>query len=335
MRSFAAILTVAVVVHAAPARGEPVAHLRFAAIAPEGTSWAREARAFSREIAAASEGRVDVRMYLGGIAGDDLEMGRRMRRDQLDGVLSAGTVCQEVAPSFRVFRIPGLIQDRGEIGYVLTRLLPTLQAEARKHGVVLLASASMGRDVVVSRVPIDSLDTLRRLPLWQWDLEPVTIAYSRAMGLHVVPLPVAEAGRAYEERRTDGFIAIPTAIFGFQWFTRELYLSELPFAPVIGCVLMSTAAFDRLPPELRPVIEGAAVKMGLRYTETTRMQDEQLLGGLFAKQGVHITAVTPFLRAQFLEAAKAARERLGATVVPSELLLRVQSFLADYRNEHR
>jgi TRAP-type transport system periplasmic protein len=328
-------LIVAVTVATAPARAEPIARLRFAGIAPEGTAWAREANAFGREIETASDGRLAVRMYLGGIAGDDREMGRRMRRDQLDGVLSAGTVCQEVAPSFAVLRIPGLMQDRAEANYVLSRLLPTMREQARAHGVVLLSVASLGRDIVLSREPIDSMATLRKLRLWQWDLEPTLIAYSRAMGLNIVPLPVGEAGRAYEEGRTDGFIAIPSAIFGFQWFTRKLYLSQLPFSPVHGCVVMSTAAYERLPRDLQAVIEGAAAKLGVRYAETTRMQDEQLLGGLFARQGVHTVPVSPSLREEFLDAAHRARDQLGDKVVPSALLLQVQSLLADYRSAHR
>ncbi len=334
MRLAAGVVVVMMAVVGA-ARAEPVAQLRFAGIAPEGTGWAREARAFARQIESASGGRVAVRLYLGGIAGDDLEMASRMRRDQLDGVLSAGTVCQEVAPTIRVFRIPGLVQSRDEIGYVLTRLLPTLREEARAHGVVMLTVATMGRDVLLSRTPVDGMEALRRLKLWQWDLERVTIEYSRTMGLQIVPLPVAEAGCAFEERRTDGFIAIPSAIFGFQWFTRQLYLAELPFSPVVACFVMSTAAFDRLPADLRAVVEGASVKMGLRYSETTRLQDEQLLGGLFEKQGVHTTPVSPTFRAQFLDAAHAARDQLGGKIIPAELLLRVQSMLADYRNEHR
>lgn len=319
---------------AAAARGEPIAHLRFAAIAPDGTAWAREVKAFTREVESASGGRLSVRVYLGGIAGDDLEMGRRMRRDQLDGVLSGGTVCQEVSQVFRVVRVPGLMLDRGEAAYVVNRMLPTIRDEARAHGVVLLAVADLGHDVVASRVPIDSLEALRRLKLWQWELEPVTIAYSRAMGLAVVPMPVADAGRAYEDGRIDGFIAIPSAIIAFQWFARRMYLTQLPFAPVYGCILMSATAYDRLPLDLRDVVQAAAAKLGLRFAEATRAQDEQLLGGLFEKQGVRNVAVPPTLRAQFFEAAHAARDRLGARVVSRELLLQVQSLLADYRTEH-
>lgn len=336
MRFVAAVIAAGwLALTAGTARAEAVVQLRIAGIAPEGTSWARDIRAFAHDVESLSGGRVALKVYLGGIAGDDLEMGRRIGRDQLDGALSAGNLCAEVAPSVRVFRIPGLVQDRGETRHVLTRLLPTMQEEARSHGMVLLTVVTIGRDMVLSREPITTMETLRRLRLWQWDLERTTIAYSRAMGLHIVPLPIADAGRAYEEGHTDGFIAAPTAAFGFQWFTKGLYLEELPFSPVIGCLVMSTSAFDRLAPELREAVKAAGVQVGMRFEETSRMQDEQLLGGLFARQGIKIVPVSRLLRAEFLEAAHEARERLGGTVIPTALLYRVQSFLADYRNEHR
>ncbi len=329
--SLATIVAVSV---PARTRADPQYRLRFATIAPEGTGWAREVKAFTREIETGSGGRINIHVYLGGIAGDDSEMGRRMRQDQLDGALSAGMLCQEVAPAFAVFRIPGLVQDRAESGYIQTRLFPTLREQARAHGMVLLTIGSLGADVALSRVPIDSMDTLRKLKLWQWDLDRTSVAFSRAMGMHPVPLPVTDAGRAYENGETDGFIAVPSAVFGFQWFSRKVFMSQLPFAPLHGCAVMTTTAYDRLPPDLREVIETASVKFGLRIAETTRAQDEELLGGLFAKQGVRTVPVSPLLRAQFLEAAHVARDKLGTKLVPTELLMQVQSFLADYRSVH-
>ena len=334
VRVWAPVLLV-VAVFVAPVRAEPQPRLRFAGIAPEGTSWAREINAFARDVETESNGRLSTHVYLGGIAGDDVEIGRRIRADQLDGALSAGMLCRQVAPAFAVLRVPGLVQNREEGAYVMTRLLPTLRAQARAHGMVLLTVANIGTDVVFSRVPVDSLETLRKLKLWQWALDNVAVRYSRAMGLHPVPLPITDAGRAYEAGETDGFIAVPTAVFGFQWFTRQLYLSQLPFAPVDGCVLMSAAAYDRLPEDLREVLQAAAVKLGLRFSETSRVQDEQLLGGLFAKQGVKTVPVSPLFRTQFLDVAHSARDQVGDEFVPSELMLKVQSYLADYRSVHR
>jgi TRAP-type transport system periplasmic protein len=315
-------------------RADPSIHLRFATIAPDGTAWAREVKAFARNIEAGSGGRVAIHVYLGGIAGDDAEMGRRMRKDQLDGALSAGMLCQDVAPGFAIFRIPGLLQDRAEGAYVMTRVFPMLREQARVHGMRLLTSGSLGSDVVLSRVPIDSMETLRSLKLWLWDLDKTSVAFARAMGLQPVPLPVNDAGRAYEEGKTDGFIAIPSAIFGYQWFTRRLYLARFPFAPLYGCALMTASGYERLPPDVRDVVENESVKFGMRISETTRAQDEELLGGLFAKQGVRSMPVSAALRAQFLDAAHTARDKLGTQLVPNELLLQVQSFLADYRSMH-
>jgi len=334
VRFLSSLVLASIVAGSSAGHAEPQYRLRFATIAPEGTGWAREVKAFTREIEQNAGGRIDIHVYLGGIAGDDMEMGQRMRRDQLDGALSAGMLCQEIAPAFAVFRVPGLVQDRNEESYVQTRLFPTLREQARAHGMVLLTTGSLGTDVILSRVPIDSMETLQRLKLWQWDLDRTAVAFSRAMGMHPVPLPVTDAGKAYETGQTEGFIAVPSAVFGFQWFSRQVYMSQLPFAPLHGCAVMTTAAFDRLPADLREIIETASVKFGLRIGETTRAQDEELLGGLFAKQGVRSVPVSPLLRAQFLDAAHAARDKLGTQLVPNELLMQVQSFLADYRSVH-
>ena len=325
----------ALLVASVAARGDTTT-LRIAVLAPDGTSWARDSKALARDVESASAGRLRMHLYFGAIAGDDVEVARRMQKEQLDGALSGGIMCQNVAPSLRVMRIPGMIQDPGEGSFVLTRLFPTLRAEARARGFALLAFTWLGRDVVLSRAPVDGMAALRRLRLWQWSLEPALIAYSRAMGLDVVPLAIGDAGRAYEDGRIDGFVAIPAAILGFQWYARRMYLSRLPFSPVIGCLVMSAASFDRLPTDLRDVLMGEAAKSALRFSETARLQEAQLLEhGLFAKQGITMTPLPLLLRAQFLDAAREARDKLRGSVVPDDVVGKVQSCLADYRNEHR
>ena len=47
------------------------------------------------------------------------------------------------------------------------------------------------------------------------------------MGVHVVPLPLDKARRAYDEARIDGFLALPTAALAFQWSAQANYLSNL------------------------------------------------------------------------------------------------------------
>src|SRR5450432_3776007 len=91
--------------------------LKLASAVPEGTAWAREGLAFARDVEAATGGHVHVKWYLGGMAGDELEVEARIKRGQLDGVGSGGALCPRLAASLGVMRLPGLFQSRDEVRY--------------------------------------------------------------------------------------------------------------------------------------------------------------------------------------------------------------------------
>lgn len=312
---------------------EPVT-LRVAGIAPEGTAWARELRAFAREVDAGTHGAVRIKLYLGGVAGDDVEMGERLRRGQLDGAASAGMLCQKVMPSMRILRVRGLFQTRNEALHVIRQLGSTLRAEADAAGLELMGSAVLGVDVPFLRKPVNSMAELARLKLWQWDLDPVGVASTRALGLQVVPLPVVEAGRAFQEGRIDGFVAIPSAILGFQWHEGAHYLVDLPLGLLPGCLMLTHRSLDAIPEADRAVVRAAAAKLGARFTEITQQQDEALLGGVFLRAGVKPLVPDERFRVEILTATRAVRDKLVAGgLISSELVARVQALLADHRAE--
>src|SRR4051812_33372117 len=87
-----------------PVAADPSRVVRMASVVPEGTSWARELRAWARDVETQTRGALKIKLYLGGIGGDELEVENRIRRDQLDGAVSAGMLCEKLAPTMRVMR---------------------------------------------------------------------------------------------------------------------------------------------------------------------------------------------------------------------------------------
>jgi hypothetical protein len=148
----------------APATAEPTV-LRMAAIAPEGTSWARELKAFARNVEKATDGALRIKWYLGGVAGDESEELDRIKRDQLDGGAGA-MICDILAPSLSVTSIAGLLHSRAEASRVVNLLTPTIAEEFQRNGFVFLGAAGFGLDVVFSRTPMRSLADLRRGRFW-------------------------------------------------------------------------------------------------------------------------------------------------------------------------
>src|SRR5439155_6961093 len=75
---------------AAPARALEPRVLKLASVSPDGTLWSRELRAFAQEMDGASDGAVRFKLYLGAVAGDEMEVADRIKKGQLDAVASAG-----------------------------------------------------------------------------------------------------------------------------------------------------------------------------------------------------------------------------------------------------
>lgn len=308
--------------------------LKLASAVPEGTAWAREGHAFARDVELATHGRLRIKWYLGGIAGDELEVGDRIRRGQLDGAASGGMLCGQVAPSLQITRVAGIFQSREELIYALGRLKPLLDAEFQKNGFQNLWEVPLGPGVLFTRQPVRTIQDLRRYRLWTWNLDRTLNMQIEAAGLHEVPLPLTEAGRAYDEHRTDGFVAIPTAGLAFQWSAQTRYVTDLRLGFLTGCLMIASRAIDPLPLEDRSALETAAAKFRARVDVIGRQQDDALLGGLFAKQGLHSVKISSAFRAEFFEIMRQARERLGDRLISHALLQNVLGMLADYRAEH-
>lgn len=308
--------------------------LRLGTIVPEGTGWARELRALGRDIEVSTAGAVHMKWYMGGIAGDEMEMLERVRRGQLDGVLSGGMACETVAPSLRVARIPGLLQTWAETSFVLGRLRPTLEDEAHKNGFFYMGEAIVGPSIIFSRRPIADMATMRSTRLWIWDIDRMLGAVAPEMGLQVVPLPIRDAAAAYEAGRLDGMIAPAAAALGFQWSASTRYYTDLRAGFVIGCMLIAHRPFDALPLSSQKALREASARAKLRIEEVGRTQEAQLVDHLFQKQGLGRISVDERARAAFFEAARAARDRAATRLVSASLIARVLGILADYRSEH-
>jgi TRAP-type C4-dicarboxylate transport system substrate-binding protein len=324
-----AAIALAVTALAATAAADPVT-LRLASVAPEGTAFARELRAFGREVEAATHGNVQIKWYLGGIAGDELQSHQRVQRDQLDGVMSGGMLCQRLAPSMRAAGMAAEFRDRDEVAYVMSRLSPTVVDEMAKVGYVDVAQAGIGFSVFFSKRPLRSMTDLKKAHPWLWNQDEVLNAQLSAMGLNVVPLSLEQSAHAFDDGRVDSFVGLPSAALAFQWSTQARYVIDLRVGFLTGCMLVSRRAWDTLAHDDQEIIKSAAAKLQVRIEDATRQIDEMLLSRLFARQGLQALPVPPSLQTEFAAAAKEAQKQ-AAKFAPAATVEKVSAWLDEFR----
>jgi TRAP-type transport system periplasmic protein len=311
----------------------PPSTLRMAAIAPEGTSWARLLSEFDDDVERATHGRVRVKWMLGGSAGDELTTLEKVRKGELAG-LAGAIFCQRVAPSLQALEIAGLAQNDDEASQLLRRLRPTFDEESRATPYMFLAvSSGFGHRVLFTRTPLHRLAELRARRFWVYDLDQLEREQLRLMGVTLVPLPIDQAGRAYDEGRVDGFFSVPFAGVAWGYAVKARYFTDLDSMFLPACMILSRAVFDRLDDEAQQAMLAAGARVEERFERLGRQQHADLLERVFPRQGLRAVPMSPEFRKEYQEAARAASARLAPRFVPLSLVRRVNAILAELRGQ--
>jgi TRAP-type C4-dicarboxylate transport system substrate-binding protein len=309
---------------------------RISTVAPDGTSWAKAFQIFERDVVKDTKGAVEPKIYLGGIAGTEDQVYKLLQSNKLDGAVSGGPICRMVMPSMKIFDVIGLFQNQGEAIHVLSELRPILEKEAHDAGYALIATGSVGPFILFSREPIASMADLQKTQMWSWDLNEIFAKEATDMKLSIVGTPLLDAQKAYESKKTNGFVTTPVAALAYQWYVGTKYITDLPSGYLMGCFLIRESSLDALSSEQQASLRKAGSKLGVKIDSDNGRLDKKLLGdtGMFAKSGIKFVPVTKKFRADFFEAARLARQHLDTSVVPREILDKATQILADYRAEH-
>jgi TRAP-type C4-dicarboxylate transport system substrate-binding protein len=308
--------------------------LRIATLAPDGTEWARELRSWAKNVESESKGAVGIKLYFGGLAGDEPEVFARIGRGQLDGAISGGHICERISPSLRVMKVPGLFRDRDEASFALRRLRARIDQEAKANGFTNLADGGIGSMIVFSRRPIRSFAELKQMTLWSGKNEMMS-AWLGALGLHVTNEAIGDVAAQYAAGKIDGFLTTPSVALAWQWSSQARVYMDLRLAFLSSCLMVTNASFDALPIEAQRAVRTAVAKLAERSELLARQQEDALLGKVFPKQGLQRVPVGELLLGEFFAAARALRERIDSKIVPPELLRELLADLADYRAEQQ
>jgi TRAP-type transport system periplasmic protein len=291
--------------------------LRVGTIAPDGTEWARLSRSFARGVEETSGGAMHVKFYFGGIAGDEMAELDRLRRGQLDGI-AGSAYCERLAPSLRALEVAGMTQNGREADVVLRAIKNAVDKEmASTPYRALFVSLGFGHRVLFTRKPVRTLADLRGTRLWLWEYDDVLRKQLGEMGVTVLPMPIDQASRAYDEGRIDGFIMIPQAALAFQFTSQAKFFTDLETAFLPGCFVMKTASVDQFPYDEQMALLNEASKLKLHFEEAGARMDDQLLGTLFARQGLKAAPMSPAFRKDWFRESRAAYRKLRDELVPS------------------
>lgn len=305
--------------------------IKFASLAPEGSTWMNVLKEYDAAIRKESGGRLGFKIYPGGVQGEDRDVIRKMRLGQLHSAGLTGFGLGDIAPKVRILDSPFLFQRYEEVDHIYEAFHDEFDRAFRENGYVLLGWAEVGWVYLLTNTPVRTLADMSGVKMWMWEGDKVAEATFKALGISPIPLSVIDVLTSLQTGLINGAYTSPLAALVLQWHTRVKYMMNLPLADASGAVVITKKKFDELPPDLQEILLRNGRKYMRELTLKSRKENADAIS-VMKKSGIQLIEVTSQQAIQdYIAAGKKARRSLVGTLYDQDFLDRVEKAVADFR----
>lgn len=293
--------------------------IKLASLIPSGSYWDRALKTMGAEWREATSGRVQLRVYPGGVAGDDPDVLRKMRIGQLQ----AGTVTvsglSDIDPAFALFEIPMFFDSYAELFHVFEAMGPDLEARLRAKGYILVHWAQAGWIYFFTTEPVETFDELQALEVFQWAGESRMEQLWRKHGFRPVPLSGTDIVMGLQTGMFRTLPSTPIAALSLQWFRSAPHMIDLGLAPLVGATLLDERAWKKLSSEDQARVLEAGRAVGELFRDEIPQQDENAIREM-RERGLQVLEVAGTSReAAWTKAALAFADDMREAFVPADV----------------
>lgn len=305
------------------AGGRPVT-IKLATLAPAGSPWHQVLEEIAQDWRELSGGQVRLKIYAGGIVGDESDMVRKLRINQIQAAALTAEGLSYIDRGIYALSLPLLVKDYQELDWIRARVEPELRSRYEAKGFMVLAWADVGWVYWFTREPVRTPDDLRRQRIFTWAGDPHSPRLWKAARFQAVSLSAVDVLPGLQTGLIDAVDSSPLTVATFQWFGIAKYMTDLPWAALTGAIIISRAAWERIPAELRPRLLAAAENRARRIKDEIRYSDADAVA-VMQTYGLTVVNLTPSERAEWHDLIDTYGRQLRGTLVDTAMYDRVQA----------
>jgi TRAP-type transport system periplasmic protein len=232
-----------------PAGGQTI---KLASLAPAGSTWDIGLKQIAADWKKVSNGSVTVKIYPGGIAGDEADVIRKIRIGQIQAAGLTGIGLSRIHNGVLAIQLPMVVRTDAELTYVLEKLKPVMEQELAQRQFKVLFWMPVGWVHFFSKSPVTGPDDLRKQKLFTWAGDPDGLQTWKEAGFTPIPLAITDMMTSLQSGMVEAFSATPLSAASYQWFGLAKNMCDMKWAPLIGGLVISTPAWESIPADVRP-----------------------------------------------------------------------------------
>jgi len=220
--------------------------VKLATLAPEGTEWHGMLLEMGQEWKKQSKKSVHLRVYPGGVIGDERDMVRKMRIGQIHAAAITTEGLSEIVPDFSAYYVPLAFQNSEEVMSVTESLLPNLEKQLDEQGFKLLHIGELGWAYWFTSKPIKTPDDLKSMKIFTWAGDFKWERLWEKAGYNPVPLASVDILSGLQTGLINSFSTIPLYALSQQSFGIAKHMLDLKWGVLMAGIVIDNRVWGRI-----------------------------------------------------------------------------------------
>ena len=315
----AAILATTGILDPASAQRRRANKVKLGTIAPKNSVYHEVLMRMRQSWRDISGGAVDLTVYPGGVAGDEVTMLRKMRAGQMQAALISGSGMSFLDEGIRALQVPLMFESIEEFDFVRAQMAPVLERRLKEKGFTVLAWGDAGWAYFFAVREFRTPAELRQMKLYTSKGDDDMLRLFSEFGFRAVPLDLTELQANLETGLVEVFAVPPLVAAGYQWFASAPNMLDLRFIPIIGSVLINNDTWMGIPSDQRIQMQQAAVDAAGQIEAAVRRQERDAVSGM-QEYGLRVIQADDALVAKWNREVQDAYASLRGRYAPEDLM---------------
>lgn len=282
------IILILMILIAVPAASLTV---KLGSVVPAGSDWDLALKQLANDWQTITNGQVKVKIYAGGIAGNEENMIQKMRINQLDMAVLTAIGMNKIVPETFVLSLPFLMDNDEEVQFMLDEIAPEFDSNFSEKGFEVLMWASTGWVRFFSRDKATTPDMLRRQKIAVDGNETEMMDAWKSLNFHVIPMGINDTLSGLQSGMIDAFYAPPMGAASYQWFALAKHMNEMPVSPLLGGIVISKRTWNRIPSRYHEQLKQSVVNINSKFNQYSEEMNDEAIKVMLAN-GLQIDSIT-------------------------------------------
>ncbi|MBI9077964.1 MAG: TRAP transporter substrate-binding protein DctP [Desulfatibacillum sp.] len=304
---------------------------KFATLAPRGVGWAKQVEEILfPAIMEECQGDLFVKVYWGGVLGDDKDVVAMIQDGRLSGGGFAGQGAALLCPEFVLFELPFLFNNYAEVDYIKEKMQPALDKACNRKGIKLILWNDQDFDQIYSTSrPISTLEDFKESTFIAW-YGPLEERLLHRLGASTLRVDVPQATSALRQGKANAGIGPAIWVAGTQLYSVVRYVNPIKIRYSPAPIAASLDSWRSLPEDYRSSLMSRQKELQDAFCQGVRRDNDKSLQAML-QYGVEEVRLTQGALKQIRSKALPTWEDMVGSMYSRELLDEMLMHLETYR----